>query len=282
MVNFGSINTETQTQQQEFTTEYKKLLTWTDDGLVSQFILLNCLDGTITINKTGNYQVIFSVSFKATNERNYDLAVFKDGVLQPQVKTQRFFGPNLKTGDVYGSGFIEVTSIPTVIDLRAKCDVSDANVMVVENAVLSCIEILPDSVTDDISCKVTKSADQTIPDDTNTVITWDQEDYDTDGMHDNVTNNSRITIKTAGKYSVMAQAVWAFNSTNRRVLDIIKNSIVIGRMNYSAGSNSQSIVSVVDEFAVNDILELSVNQDSGGNLNFVASGIPYFEAHKIS
>lgn len=143
MVNFGSINTETTTQQQEFTTKYKKMLTWTNDGLVSQFISLNCLNGTITINKIGNYNVTFSVSFKGTNERNYDLAVFKDGVIQPQVKTQRFFGPNLKTGDVYGVGFVNITSIPAVIDLRAKCDVSDANVMIVENAILFCVEIIP-------------------------------------------------------------------------------------------------------------------------------------------
>lgn len=53
-----------------------------------------------------------------------------------------------------------------------------------------------------VGCKLTKSADQTITNVTNTVITFDGEDFDTDGFHSNTTNNSRITIPTgkAGKY----------------------------------------------------------------------------------
>ena len=134
----------------------------------------------------------------------------------------------------------------------------------------------------DVSCKVTKSADQTISNNTTTVITWNQEDYDTDGMHDNVTNNSRITIKTAGKYSALAQIVWASNSTGKRIVNITKNSVVIGKMNYLASGSSQHTISAVDDFVVNDILEVSVFQDSGGNLDFLAAGITYFEAHKIN
>jgi len=133
----------------------------------------------------------------------------------------------------------------------------------------------------DISCKVTKSASQTISNNTDTIIIWDQEDYDTDTMHDNVTNNSRITIKTAGKYSVMAQVGWASNSTGLRNIEIIKNSSNLGRVEYTPNTGSQHIVSAVDEFAVNDILELQVKQTSGGNLNFNPS-LVYFEAHKIN
>lgn len=133
----------------------------------------------------------------------------------------------------------------------------------------------------DISCKVTKSADQSIPNSTSTIITWDQEDYDTDGMHDNVTNNSRITIKTPGKYSVMAQFEWASNSTGKRIIDIMKNSVVLGKANYLASGNSQHTISFVDALVVGDILEVRVFQDSGGSLDFL-NNITYFEAHKIN
>jgi len=133
----------------------------------------------------------------------------------------------------------------------------------------------------DISCKVTKSADQSIPNSASTIITWNQEDYDTDGMHDNVTNNSRITIKTAGKYSVMAQFEWASNSSGKRIIDIMKNSVVLGKANYLASGNSQHTISFVDALVVGDILEVRVFQDSGGSLDFL-NNITYFEAHKIN
>jgi len=134
----------------------------------------------------------------------------------------------------------------------------------------------------DVSCKVTKSANQTISNSTSTIITWNQEVYDTDGMHDNVTNNSRITIKTAGKYSVMAQFEWASSSTGKRIIDIMKNSAVVGKANYLSSGNSQHTISFIGDFAVDDILEVRVFQDSGGSLDFLASGITYFQAHKIN
>jgi len=148
----------------------------------------------------------------------------------------------------------------------------------------SCIDnknwILTGETETDISCKITKSADQPISNNTSTIITWNQEDYDTDGMHDNVTNNSRITIKTAGKYSVMGQFEWASNSTGKRIIDIMKNSVVLGKANYLASGSSQHTISFVDDFAVDNILEIRVFQDSGGNLDFL-NGITYFQAHKI-
>lgn len=142
-------------------------------------------------------------------------------------------------------------------------------------------ETISNSTGVDISCKVTKSAVQTISDNTLTIITWDQEDYDTDGMHDNVTNNSRITIKTAGKYSVMVQGAWTSDTTGLRDIQIMKNSATLGRTRYSPEGNGDHVISAVDDFAVNDILEVEVRQTSGGNLDFRAN-ITYFEAHKIN
>lgn len=52
-----------------------------------------------------------------------------------------------------------------------------------------------------VSC--TKSADQTgLTNSAWTTVTFDTEAFDTDGMHDNATNNSRLTVAIAGKYLV--------------------------------------------------------------------------------
>jgi hypothetical protein len=54
-------------------------------------------------------------------------------------------------------------------------------------------------------CRVYKSWAQSIST-TETAITFDVESFDTDTMHDNVTNNTRITFTTAWKYKIDAMA----------------------------------------------------------------------------
>lgn len=55
---------------------------------------------------------------------------------------------------------------------------------------------------------VTKSANQTgLTQGTWATLTFDQEDFDTDTIHDNVTNNSRLTANLAGKYLVIGNAL---------------------------------------------------------------------------
>jgi hypothetical protein len=46
------------------------------------------------------------------------------------------------------------------------------------------------------ACRVYKSATQTVTSGNFDVVSFNTEDYDTDGLHDNVTNNARITIPT--------------------------------------------------------------------------------------
>jgi len=138
----------------------------------------------------------------------------------------------------------------------------------------------------DISCKVTKTADQSIPRITLTMVTWDSEEYDTDEMHDNVTNNSRITFNTAGKYSVLAQSEWEVNSGGFRFMDIMKNGVdSIARVRNLADNASEHNIAFVGEFAVGDYIELEVFQDTGGSLDFESGAIlenTYLEAHKIN
>jgi hypothetical protein len=54
------------------------------------------------------------------------------------------------------------------------------------------------------TCLVSKTANQTWTGTAWTLLTWNTEVYDTDGFHDNSTNNSRITIPTGmgGKYYI--------------------------------------------------------------------------------
>ncbi len=123
-----------------------------------------------------------------------------------------------------------------------------------------------------IGCRVIKSAAQTIPNTAWTPIQFDAEYFDTDVMHDNVTNNTRITIKTAGYYMVGGSVEWVSNVVGARLMQIWKNGSTVltsAVHNSDQYGNAPGALSTVHYMAVNDYLELVVYQGSGGALNTV-------------
>ena len=116
-----------------------------------------------------------------------------------------------------------------------------------------------------VGCSLNKSADQTgIASNTWTAITWNQEDFDTDGFHDNATNNSRITIPAGknGKYLFTALITW--NGTSVDVgLRLYKNGSG-GVIAYNSFSGDQTIIlTAIVDAAVSDYFEIYGKQSSG-------------------
>jgi hypothetical protein len=74
------------------------------------------------------------------------------------------------------------------------------------------------------AARVQKTGNQTIPHNTGSIaLSFDQEDFDTANLHDNTTNNSRLTAPINGVYQVSAGVAWASNTVGTRVLDIVVN-----------------------------------------------------------
>lgn len=115
------------------------------------------------------------------------------------------------------------------------------------------------------------STNQSIANNTLTALALDSERWDTDTIHSNVTNNSRLTCKTAGLYQIAFCISFASGAGTFRQAQIRLNG---------ATFITSSLVAVVGggvpthfnggtqyELAVNDYVELVVLQDSGGALN---------------
>lgn len=125
------------------------------------------------------------------------------------------------------------------------------------------------------SCRVYKAAAQSLTSGSDTAIQFDSERWDTDSMHDTVTNNTRITIQTAGIYVVTGHAVFAANATGVRALYIrLNGSTRIAQQALSSASAGDTALSVttVYEFSAADYVELMAVQTSGGALNVTAVG----------
>lgn len=132
-----------------------------------------------------------------------------------------------------------------------------------------------------VGAKAYADATQSIPDATSTAVAFNLEEYDTDGFHDNATNNSRFTVPSgkAGKYGlkggtrfaasaspVLAQLWWRLNGTT----NIRGGNIWIP----SSGQPTGFIVTTDVVLAVGDYVELIVYQDSSGARNIGHASAP--------
>jgi hypothetical protein len=117
---------------------------------------------------------------------------------------------------------------------------------------------------------VTMSADQTLTTGVITTLNWNTETRDDGGLHDNVTNNSRLTAQVAGWYDIFATIAFASNATGRRLAGLLLNGATeIGRGEIPAGSTGFIALSVKVSYYLNigDYVVIYGFQTSGGNLN---------------
>jgi hypothetical protein len=109
-----------------------------------------------------------------------------------------------------------------------------------------------------------------IPNATFTSVALADEIFDTNSIHSNVTNNSRMTIPAgyAGKWLINGSLLWQ-SGTGIRSIAVYKNGTYYGIWDITpaASGSIYQTMSVVLSLAVSDYIEMFVYQTSGGNLN---------------
>lgn len=112
---------------------------------------------------------------------------------------------------------------------------------------------------------------QSIADNTLTNVAFANSDlYDTDSMHDPVTNNDRIVCNTAGAYLFTPLAVFASNATGLRLCALYLNGSVLWVYDRQAPISGASTVlgrSMIIPMTVGDHVVMKVLQTSGGALS---------------
>jgi hypothetical protein len=144
------------------------------------------------------------------------------------------------------------------------------------------LDILDSAVSGNASgaiwARVYHNANQSITNTTATALAFNSERWDTNVIHDTVTNNSRLTCKTAGIYQINGNISWATHATGLRILQMKLNGATIIAHNtvVSVGGAFQTtmVIGTTYQLAVNDYLQLEVYQNSGGALN-VETGANY-------
>jgi hypothetical protein len=129
------------------------------------------------------------------------------------------------------------------------------------------------------SVRVRRTIDQSIADNSNTAIQFNSEAFDTAAMHDNTTNNTRLTAPIAGKYLVTGNVTWAASAVDRRLIEFHKTSGItqtvvaqnaVEPVSTASIPTIQNLTTVVD-MAAGDYIELAVLQHTTVALNAAAS-----------
>jgi len=124
----------------------------------------------------------------------------------------------------------------------------------------------------DIGCRVTHSVNQSILDSTATILAFDTERWDTDGIHDPVTNNSRLTVVTAGKYVICANVEWDFTGVGIKIFSLrlrLNGTTEIGRNARRQEDVAVQALCTIYDLAVSDYVEVQVRQVTSSTINVV-------------
>jgi hypothetical protein len=109
-------------------------------------------------------------------------------------------------------------------------------------------------------------------------ISFNSEDFDTDGIHDNVTNNERLTCQTAGKYFIFAIISFSSNGTGYRRLALRMNAggtyIAYQQNDAPAAYRHSLCVKAIKNLVATDYLYLYTRQNSGSTLT-ISGGVDY-------
>jgi hypothetical protein len=120
------------------------------------------------------------------------------------------------------------------------------------------------------ACRVYNNANQSVADQTFTTVALNSERFDTDNMHDTVTNNSRITFNTAGIYVVTFCGQFAAAADYSLIAFAIRlsggsNIAYQDLQNTVSAETAGLTITTIYKFAVADYVEARVYQDNSPN-----------------
>jgi len=114
--------------------------------------------------------------------------------------------------------------------------------------------------------KVWHNASQSIPNTTWTILAFNSEIWDTDTIHSNTVNNSRLTCKTAGKYLVWMGITITTTAAGKSIFDrFLKNGAAAG----TTGADTCALWetprenAIVEDLDVGDFMQLDMYHNVG-------------------
>jgi hypothetical protein len=134
-------------------------------------------------------------------------------------------------------------------------------------------------------CSLARSADLSVPNNTETTVTWDTETFDVGGFHSTSSNTSRITIPTGkGGYYRISGFVGLFENptqANSVSLRVKKNGTLAYQLQETATLQKELAFTFIINLAATDYVEMFAFQNTGGTSTFYSGVFSNFSASFI-
>lgn len=123
------------------------------------------------------------------------------------------------------------------------------------------------------ACSIKETTAQSVPNVTDTAMTSNEENFDNNSMHSTVTNTSRITIQTAGRYLLFSTLRFAGSTGGfyRQVQFLVNGATTYAMATATQVPNAgvETIISTSKALvlAAGDYVECMARHNAGGALN---------------
>lgn len=133
------------------------------------------------------------------------------------------------------------------------------------------------------SARVYNNAAQNINHNTWTTVAFNAERWDTDTIHDNSTNNSRLTCTTAGIYVINVNIVWSDADTDgaRGIKILLNGATELARDQRPGLNGGYASLTTVYSLAATDYVTVQVYQNSNSTIALL-SGANYSPEFSIT
>lgn len=120
--------------------------------------------------------------------------------------------------------------------------------------------------TPDYSVRATTNTTVGLTAGANTAVAWNTNTFDTNTFHNTVTNNTRMTFTSAGKYMVGCDIEFSANSIQTLTLRLNGTTVIAKNQLGNGNGNNAADISTLYSFAANDYVECMENASASGNV----------------
>lgn len=142
------------------------------------------------------------------------------------------------------------------------------NVTASRNAIYDKLETFSGGYTE--GARAYNSSNQSLPNNSLTTLSLNSERFDTDDMHDNITNNSRLTCNTDGTYMIVGIVCFAENTVGCRKVALWLNGttyIGVNSITPVDGDHTVGMMTIIYQLVEGDFVQMRAKQDSGDALD---------------